>query len=69
MRSAKAANRLTQQAARQQIAVPPRARRIDQKDVEITVQAAVLKAVVKYQNLAFQLLHRDRRQRGPIHSL
>ena len=54
--------RLAQQAARQQVAVAPRGRRIDQHDIEVARQPAMLKAVVEHQHFALQLLDGGPRQ-------
>ena len=56
MRPPQSGWRLAQQAARQQVAVAPRGRRVDQHEVEVAAQPAVLKAVVEDEHFAFQLL-------------
>ncbi len=55
-----AAGRLTQQTARQQMAVTPGHGGIEQHQVHVTGQPAMLESVVEDQDLAFELL-----QRGP----
>ncbi len=69
VRPLQAADRLAQQAARQQIAVPPRAGGVDQDEVEIALQAPMLEAIVQHQDVALQLLDRRPRQGDSISSL
>ncbi len=61
--------RLAKQAAREKVAVAPRVGGVDQHDIQVPMQPAVLKAVIQHQHLAVQLLDRDGGESRSIRSL
>ncbi len=69
MRPPQAGARLAQQAARQQPAVAPRLRRVDQHEVEVAEQPPVLEPVVQHEQFTFQLLNGGLGQRDAVFPL
>jgi hypothetical protein len=60
---------LAEQPARQQVPASPRVGGVEQDEVEVAGQPAMLEAIVQHQHLTLQFLHRDGGQRGAIRSL
>jgi hypothetical protein len=68
-RPLQASERLTQQAAGKKPPMPPGIGGIDQHEIKVPLQAAMLKAIIQNQQLALQLLHRGSGQGDAVRAL
>src|SRR5205807_8480835 len=67
--AAQARGGLSQESPREKKSVAPRVGGVNKHDIEVAMQAAVLKAIVQDQDFALQLLHGRPGQRYPIGTL